>query len=79
MNFRRSYAIKEASCWGAVALALFAYLTELRLLGILSLVIFILGVGQATFFYRCPHCGARLDLRARTPKFCPECGKQLKD
>ena len=29
-------------------------------------------------FYKCPHCGGKLNVRG-IPKFCPDCGKPLEE
>ena len=28
-------------------------------------------------YYRCPHCGAQLWMKAGLPAYCPHCGKKL--
>lgn len=28
-------------------------------------------------YYRCPHCGAQLLMKAGLPAYCPHCGKKL--
>ena len=28
-------------------------------------------------FYKCPHCNTYLNIRARRPKHCPECGRKI--
>ena len=28
-------------------------------------------------FFKCPHCGSRLNHVRGVPKYCPDCGKEL--
>ena len=42
-------------------------------------LIFFAALVQAFIFYVCPHCGYSLmNVRGKTPDYCPKCGEQLK-
>ena len=79
MDYRKSYRIYRIAVWVFLVLVLFARLAEILWMGIAGIVIMVLGVGQTIFFYKCPYCGSNFNIRAKPPKFCPACGKQLKD
>ena len=79
MDYRKSYRIYRIAVWVFLVLVLFARLAEILWMGIAGIVIMVLGVGQTIFFYKCPYCGSNFNIRAKPPKFCPACGKQLED
>ncbi len=77
MNYKESYRLLNIGCVAAMALALFACMVQIIWIGVLGLIILVLGMLQTLVFYRCPHCGSLFSIRARCPKFCPECGQKL--
>lgn len=79
MDYRKSYRIFKIAVWGCLVLVLLARWIEILWMGIAGIVIMVLGMGQTVFFYKCPHCGSNFNIRAKPPKFCPECGKKLDD
>ena len=44
---------------------------------VLGTLVMISGVMYAARYFKCPHCGTRLDARMKAPNYCPECGKKL--
>ena len=79
MDYRESYRILNIGLAVGTALLLFASMTEVLWIGIVGIVVALAGMIQAFIFCKCPHCGARFNLRAKLPKFCPECGKELEN
>ena len=79
MDYHNSYRILNTGLAVGAVLALFASMIEVLWLGIVGIVIVLASMIQAFVFCKCPHCGARFNLRARLPKFCPECGKELEN
>jgi len=77
VDYRKSALIFDI-CWYAglasIVLALIMYALWLVILGA---VLLFAGLIQAGLFYRCPHCGKSIDIRARSPKYCQECGGKL--
>ena len=51
-----------------------AFVTILFVLGFLMMIASIL---YSAKYYKCPHCGTKLDPRRKVPHFCPNCGKKL--
>ena len=77
MDYRKSRLILDVFGAGALLFGLFGILTEILWVEIVCIVLFVLGMGQTVFFYKCPYCGSHFNFRERTPKFCPNCGKEL--
>ena len=77
MDYKLSYRIHCVSLGISLALCLFSLMTDVLWPGILGIVLLFAGLLQAAVFYRCPHCGRALNIRARRPHFCPECGEEL--
>jgi len=44
---------------------------------ILGLVLMLGSVAYAYRYFKCPHCGTKLDPRRKVPNFCPNCGEEL--
>lgn len=42
-----------------------------------GLGIMVAGVLYSGKYFRCPHCGSKLDPRRKVPNYCPDCGKKL--
>ena len=79
MDYRESYRILNIGLAVGVVLILFATMIEVLWLVFVGTVVALAGMIQAFLFCKCPHCGARFNLRAKLPKFCPECGKELEN
>ena len=80
MDNKKSLFYYELGIFLGLPLSLIGLFLPALWLTILGLVIFAAGVLQTIAFYRCPHCGKNLDpRRAHATKFCPECGKALKE
>lgn len=43
----------------------------------LGFLLMLASIFYATKYYKCPHCGTKLDPRRKVPNFCPHCGKNL--
>ena len=44
---------------------------------ILGFLIMIASVVYSARYFKCPHCGTKLDPRRKVPNYCPNCGKSL--
>lgn len=42
----------------------------------LGLLIAVSGGVYRSIYFKCPHCGGKLNVRGM-PKYCPDCGKEL--
>ena len=54
-----------------------AFNTIMLIVILLSLSLFAVGVIITVKYYRCPHCHRLIQVRYRTPDYCPECGEAL--
>ena len=77
MNYQKSYRLLHIGLYGGMAAMVFGAGAEILWLAIAGLAAVLAGLVQAVFFCRCPHCGAAFNIRAKLPKFCPDCGKEL--
>lgn len=77
MNYKRSYQLFHMGLYGGGAAMVFGVGADILWLAIAGLAALTAGLIQAVFFCRCPHCGAAINIRAKLPKFCPDCGKML--
>ena len=77
MDYRKSKTIYEICLYIGLALILIAAFMKVLWALIIGAIILFGGIIQAGIFFRCPHCRKMLDFRARKPKYCPNCGKEL--
>lgn len=78
MDYKKSKTIFEICLYTGLALILVAAFIKVFWAPlIIGVIIFFGGLIQAGIFFRCPHCRKTLDFRARNPKYCPNCGKEL--
>ena len=56
---------------------LFQHTKFFWILWALGLLIMLTSVLYANRYFKCPHCGTKLDPRRKVPNFCPNCGKEL--
>lgn len=77
MDYKKGEKLFSVSSYICVALVLASSILRIRWLSAAGLGVLALGLLQMVLFYKCPHCGARLEPRGPVPKFCPNCGKKL--
>ena len=77
MDYKKSRRLLHILCWSGAILYVATLGLDQKWPLIVFLVMVAAGVIQYAKFGRCPHCGALFNSRARLPKHCPECGKEL--
>lgn len=78
MDYKKSCKIYNICLYSSLALLLIALMIDVNWLGVVGIVLFVAGIIQAGIFYRCPQCGRTFNLKGRRPKYCPDCGHELK-
>ena len=79
MNYRLSERIMLSACAAGILIVMLGNRRQSLTMSAVGagLGVLALGLLQMVLFYKCPHCGARLEPRGPVPKFCPNCGKEL--
>lgn len=83
MNYKQSYFILRICVLGGflltfIGLSLANVSERLSvLLSVTGVFAMLGGILQALFFYKCPKCGRRFEIRAQLPSYCPSCGQYL--
>ena len=79
MNYRKSFWIMQGASWLFIVLLVIDIFLKLRWLTVIGLLLLIPAGIQVAKYYRCPHCGGRLNPRRFTiEKVCPHCHEELK-
>jgi len=77
LNFKTSHTVLQTGVVAGALAAVFAANVGLQILSMLGLLLMAGSLIQAYFFYQCPYCHRRFNIRCKPPKHCPECGKEL--
>ena len=81
-TLQEHYIVMQNLLFLGVGIMVFAAILGKSLFSwILLIAGLLLSVGACIYqakFYKCPHCGGKLNVRGM-PKFCPDCGKSLEE
>lgn len=77
MNYKKSYWLCFMGFILSIFIMLFGCGLEMYWIVLIGLAVLGASIVQAAVFYRCPHCNNYLNIRARRPKHCPECGREI--
>ena len=78
MDYKKSFIAYYIGYFGGLFIILLSCVLNMNwiLCGIGLTIIFVAHI-QVGMFYKCPHCATYLNIRARKPKHCPECGQKI--
>ena len=82
MNYKTSFKLLRYGEAGGILFALLGCLLESKYSAAADVFFVLGGVGilaavlQALIFYKCPYCGAKFNIRFKSPEYCPNCGEK---
>ena len=66
MDYKKSFLLFHIGLWTGLAISVFAYSKGDLLWTYLGLIVLVTSVLQTLWYYRCPQCGKRLNIRNKT-------------
>ena len=78
MDYKTSYKVWTKGLFLGVGVGFIGLFFDVSWVLFLAFGIMLVSVTQTYFFYRCPHCKARLFNRGVKPARCPDCGNKIK-
>ncbi len=78
MNFRMSRKLMWIGFCLGILVGFIGIFTDKSAFYAAGIIITLLSVFQGYIFYTCPYCKYSLmNVRGKTPEYCPECGREL--
>lgn len=78
MDYKKSFLAYYIGMFGGCLIMLLGCALDMNwIIFVIGLVLVFAAHVQLGIFYKCPHCDTYLNIRARRPKHCPECGHKI--